>query len=252
MNTFKEYAKFYDALYQDKNYHVEADYIDSLIKNYAPTARKVLDVGCGTGNHSIALAQQGYDVSGIDLSYDMVEFARKKMIAKSKESISFDVGDVRRLSSEVKYDVILLLFHVFDYITDPFDVNCVVKAIHGALAPGGICILDFWHTPAVKESSRELGFKEAQSDSYKIFRISKTSFDFQLSLAKVKFLLFAESLSSNDISKIEEQHTLRFYTQMEVVALFKDLFEVVTLREWLSTDSPTEKTFSVCLVLRKK
>ena len=58
-----------------KNYHLETNFIRSIIKDFSGDNVKILDVGCGTGGHTLELLK-GYDVTGIDIS-DMLEIAKK-------------------------------------------------------------------------------------------------------------------------------------------------------------------------------
>jgi len=59
MGHFKEYSKYYDLLYKDKDYQKEADYIDKVIQTYSPQAKNLLDIGCGTGKHLYLIVEQG-------------------------------------------------------------------------------------------------------------------------------------------------------------------------------------------------
>ena len=52
MKVFEEYSKYYDLLYQDKDYEGEVEYIIDLIEKYAPKTASVLELGCGTGKHA--------------------------------------------------------------------------------------------------------------------------------------------------------------------------------------------------------
>jgi ubiquinone/menaquinone biosynthesis C-methylase UbiE len=50
--VFNAYARYYDLLYNDKAYHSESAYIHSIIKQYVPNAKSVLELGSGTGAHA--------------------------------------------------------------------------------------------------------------------------------------------------------------------------------------------------------
>ena len=76
VTVFGESARYYDSLYADKDYAAEVAYVDGLIQRYAPGARSVLDLGCGTGRHAIEFAERGYSVLGIDRSRNMLNQAQ--------------------------------------------------------------------------------------------------------------------------------------------------------------------------------
>ena len=71
--VFEKYAKYYDLLYQDKDYKEETDYISSLINKHHPETKKVLEFGSGSGIHGRLLGNLGYQVTGIERSQQMIE-----------------------------------------------------------------------------------------------------------------------------------------------------------------------------------
>ncbi len=110
---------------------------------------KVLDVGCGTGEHTILLTGLGYDVLGIDFAPEAVEQARRNADAKGAGA-RFEVADATNLPADPPYDTILdsALFHIFDEADRPK----YVASLHGAVLPGGIV-----HGLALSDQGRGFG-----------------------------------------------------------------------------------------------
>ena len=110
---------------------------------------KVLDVGCGTGEHTILLTRLGYDVLGIDFAPQAVEQARRNAEAKSVDA-RFEVADAMNLGDEPRYDTIVdsALFHIFDDTDRPK----YVASLHNACRPGGIV-----HVLALSDAGRGFG-----------------------------------------------------------------------------------------------
>ncbi len=95
---FGNYSNYYDLLYKDKDYSKEVEFIHSIIRRHAPDATTVLDLGCGTGIHACAFAQEGYRVTGLDRSGEMLEKARerrKQALSHGSGKVDFHQGDVR-------------------------------------------------------------------------------------------------------------------------------------------------------------
>src|ERR1051326_3358795 len=119
MSTFKNYSAYYDLIYHNKNYRQEAKYMHQLIKKNHPNAKTILNLGCGTGKHDVEFIKLGYDVIGIDLSYEMIEIANSNVLPKQK--LKFLRGDIRTIRLKKKFDVVVSLFHVMSYQTSNED-----------------------------------------------------------------------------------------------------------------------------------
>src|SRR3989344_49475 len=97
MATFKKYAKYYDDLYQEKNYEAECDFLKKIFQRYSKKKiLTILDLGCGTGNHDFVLGKRGYKVTGVDFSKEMVAIAKEKN-KREKNKIDFLKGDIRKI-----------------------------------------------------------------------------------------------------------------------------------------------------------
>ncbi len=96
---------------------------------------KVLDVGCGTGEHTIYLSGLGYDVYGLDSSPRAVEQARANATARNVEA-DFQVADALVLGDHTTYDTVIdsALFHIFD----ADDRARYVRSLHRACRPGAL------------------------------------------------------------------------------------------------------------------
>ena len=103
---FENYARKYDQESFVKGTVGECDFIEKEL-NYDKTLG-ILDVGCGTGRHSIELSKRGYTITGIDLSVDMLSRAEQKA-TESGQSIEFLHHDARDLPFENEFDVAIML-----------------------------------------------------------------------------------------------------------------------------------------------
>ena len=136
---------------------------------------KVLDVGCGTGEHTILLTRLGYDVLGVDFAPRAVEQAGRNAEAKNVEA-RFDVADAMNLGDQPRYDTIVdsALFHIFDDTDRPK----YVASLHGACRPGGIV-----HVLALSDAGRGFGpevsdevIREAFADGWVLESLEPTTY----------------------------------------------------------------------------
>ena len=116
---------------------------------------KVLDVGCGTGEHTILLTRLGYDVLGIDFAPHAVEAALVNAAEKGVDA-RFEVADAMNLG-EPGYQTIVdsALFHIFD----DADRARYVSSLHAAVRPGGLV-----HVLALSDAGRGFGPQVSESD----------------------------------------------------------------------------------------
>ena len=116
---------------------------------------KVLDVGCGAGEHTILLTRLGYDVLGIDFAPHAVELARQNAAAKGVDA-RFEVADAINLGAEARYDTIVdsALFHIFD----DTDRAKYVNSLHTACRPGALV-----HVLALSDAGRGFGPEVSES-----------------------------------------------------------------------------------------
>jgi SAM-dependent methyltransferase len=122
---------------------------------------KVLDVGCGTGEHTILLTRLGYDVLGIDFAPHAVEQARSNAAQRGVDA-RFEVADAMNLGSDPGYQTIIdsALFHIFDGA----DRARYVSSLHGAVLPGGLV-----HVLALSDAGRGFGPQVSEADIREAF-----------------------------------------------------------------------------------
>lgn len=103
---FENYAEKYDRESFTQGTVGECDFIETELE--LNKHLRILDVGCGTGRHSIELSKRGYTISGIDLSESQLARARKKAEENNLE-IHFEQQDARNLDFNGEFDVAIML-----------------------------------------------------------------------------------------------------------------------------------------------
>lgn len=106
VTLFENYAKTYDKESFTQGTVGECDFIEQELNHNK--SLKILDVGCGTGRHSIELTKRGYAVTGIDFSESQLASAREKA-AKENLKIDFRKLDARNLPFDKEFDAAIML-----------------------------------------------------------------------------------------------------------------------------------------------
>ncbi len=142
-------AKYYDAIYQSKDYKGEVNFISNKVKGFRN--KKILDVGCGTGTHSEIISKLSpASVLGVDLSSDMISQAQGKV--GNKKNLSFEQIPLNKVMSG-PFDVITSLFHVINHIPTLEDLQSFLKLSRSLLAPGGFFIFDCYNAVAMLQDA---------------------------------------------------------------------------------------------------
>jgi len=132
-SLYENYGKKYDSESFAQGTIGECDFIEKEI-NFNKSL-KILDVGCGTGRHSIELTKRGYRITGIDLSESQLKRAREKAEADNL-SIDFQLQDARNLPFDSEFDVAIMMceggFSLME--TDEMDFE-ILKNIKKSLKP---------------------------------------------------------------------------------------------------------------------
>ena len=149
MSIFQSYAHYYDVLYSEKDYAAECDFLESILGKYSDKATKtILDLGCGTGDHALTLGARGYEITGVDMSSEMLEIGRRKAEKKGVD-IQFYEGDIREIALNQKFDAAISMFAVMSHQVTNKDLISAFKAASRHLKRNGLFIFDIWFGPAV-------------------------------------------------------------------------------------------------------
>lgn len=131
-------ARFYDVLKAGDNYDVWTAALAEQIEARGTGGRRLLDVGCGTGVSSVAFQRLGYDVTGCDLSPEMIDAAKAKELP-----VEFVLADMRGLPAELgEFDVVTWIDDVANHLLTPDDLVAALRSSRDRLRPGGVLVID--------------------------------------------------------------------------------------------------------------
>lgn len=102
----ENYAKAYDQECYTQGTIGECDFIEKEINHNK--SLKILDIGCGTGRHTIELTTRGYNIVGVDLSESQLQYAKEKAKIKNLQ-IDFEKHDARNLPFKNQFDLAIML-----------------------------------------------------------------------------------------------------------------------------------------------
>ncbi len=141
----KEYVQSYEEKYGVfKDYNREVLFLQKIFQLHGcDYGSSVLDLACGTGTHIVQLAQMGYVCEGLDFNPDMLDKVRDKS-KKTGLSIALHQDDMRHFRLDRNFSAVINMFYSFqDALQTEEDQGQCLNAIHSALKPGGILVMEF-------------------------------------------------------------------------------------------------------------
>jgi len=245
------HAELYDLFYADKPYNDEVSFLHSVLQNYG-NPKRVLELACGTGTHSLLLEKLGYQIIATDYSQDMLNQAKQK--AQNSDSlVDFRFQNMISLNlDERPFDAILCLFDSIGYVQTNENLKLVLKGVHDHLQSGGLFVFEFWHAGAMIRSYDPLRIRRWKTPEGEIIRISETTIDFRSQLCNVNYSIF-ETQNKVTYNLIQETQTNRFFLVQEMANLlsYANLSPIKWFAGFTNDESISENVWHIVCVAKK-
>ncbi len=168
MDAYKALAVSYDRLTNDVDYEAVVAFYKEILKREGVEPRTAVDLACGTGSVAILLAEDGLQVTAVDMSEDMLMVASQKS-AGMENPPRFIQQKLQLLHLPRGVDLAVCALDSLDYITDPEDCAMAIQRIYKILNPGGIFIFDV-NTPEKLRAMDGQVFLDEDDDVYCVWR----------------------------------------------------------------------------------
>ncbi len=174
---YYDFAEFYEPFYRQslsskkKGISFECDLLERLFENARLPVKSVLDVGCGTGIHSLELSKRGYLCTGFDLSPKMLEIAKSR---DAQGKARFFQGNMMDFHFGF-FDSAIAMTNVLNHCPNAQSVEAAVQRISGSLNAGGIAAFNFSDYLQFQKNGElaEEYTSEIEKDGAKITEFSK-------------------------------------------------------------------------------
>lgn len=245
--SYEGFAYLYDELMKDVPYEKWIGFIERYRELYPSSGRKILDLACGTGEISIRLAKLGYQVTGVDLSADMLTVAQRKA---ELEQVKVELIEQNMAELELvdEYDLVGIFCDSLNYLQTEDEVNSTFQQISRYMKKGGLLLFDIHSLFKINEIFMDQTFTYDEDGICYIWNCFEGEFP---NTVDHELTFFVED-SSGKYDRVDENHTQRtfpvhFYTRWLEDAGF-ELLETVG-----DFEGPVhEQTERIFFVSRKK
>jgi len=249
---FGQYARYYDILYKGKGYEKECEFLEALFAQYCKYKPKtILDLGCGTGNHMVPLLKKMYNVTGIDASAQMLALARKKISGTFDKGNVFQ-GKLQSFNVGKKFDVIVSMFSVIDYLIKDKDIIKTFKNIFRHMYSKSLFIFDFWQASTVEGYYSPKRKKIFRFQGKTFQRCSRTKKNSSKKMCEVNYTCILKD-ENQVTTNFKEKHDLRYFSIIEMSAFLKKAgLKVLGVYPFLNINGKIRKnTWDVTIVSQK-
>ncbi len=141
MSGYLDFAGVYDRLTSEIDYPKRGQYFDECIRRHGGSRGILLDLGCGTGTMCEVMAGLGYDVIGVDSSYEMLMKAMEKRAA-SGHDITYLAQSMTELDMFGTLDVVISTLDSLNHLTEYADFDKAIAGVALFLHPNGVFVFD--------------------------------------------------------------------------------------------------------------
>ncbi len=215
MNAYQALADSYDRLTNDVDYAAVVDFYMQILEREGLKPRTAVDLACGTGSVAILLAGMGLQVTGVDMSEDMLCQASAKAQSLPQPPL-FICQQLQRLQLPRGVDLAVCALDSLDYITAPADCALAIRRIYRALNVGGCFIFDV-NTPQKLRAMDGQVFLDEDDD---VFCVWRGEFDEQTNICSYGMDLFQRT--GDRWVRSFEEHREYAYSETQLVGYLRD------------------------------
>jgi len=240
------FAYLYDRLMEDVDYGEWANYVEKIMLEEDNKPHKILELACGTGNITIPLAGKGYNITGLDISQDMLMVAKDKALEKNMD-ILFIQQDMIDLELEEKFDCVLSMCDGMNYIIDENDLTQVFQRVYNTLEDEGVFIFDISSYYKIKNILGNNTFGENLDD---VCYLWENYFDEESNTIEMELTFFIQD--GKYYKKEEEYHIQRAYKLEEITNVLNRLdFKDIRIYEGFNFNKPKRNSERIFFVAKK-
>lgn len=249
--SYEKFAYTYDRLMNNMPYEDWLRFVKESFERFGVKPVSIVDLGCGTGNLTIPLALEGYQMTGIDLSEDMLAVAEQKageqpQLARSG-AIRLFQQDLREWEIGEPVDAALSFCDSLNYLLEEEDIIDAFRQTYEGLKPGGLFLFDV-HTP-------EQLFAYAESQPFflnedDVAYIWTSELDEERVQIQHELTIFVKEEGGKELfRRIDETHEQRAYEldwleQMLRAAGFREVHKAADFT-WEQPTKLTERAFFI-------
>ena len=239
--AYSHLAKWFEYLNDDCDYENWSQYLILKLKQYPLSVG--LDVGCGGGWFTRAFQKVGYQMTGVDVSEQMLDFAQETAMKAGLRS-EYILADITKQKFPKRYDFVTAINDCINYVPKN-KINSAFKNIGSALKKGGIFLFDISSERKILDKvANTVSVDDREDITYMSFNTPETDG------VTMDVTLFVRN-SNGNYQRLDERHRQYIYTEEEIrTALETNGFSILQIEGHLGEDK--EISDRLCFTARRE
>lgn len=247
--TYGRFAYLYDQLMEDIPYDKWQQIVKLYKEKYQVSGKRLLDVACGTGELSCKFALQGFDVTGVDLSEDMLAVAMSKSEAEGLR-IPFYQQNMAELEGLTEYDFITIFCDSLNYLSSEQEVIQTFESALEHLSDDGLFMFDVHSAYKMESIFKDQTFTHIDEEICYIWNCFEGEYPLSV---EHELTFFVSDQSGRKYDRIEEYHFQRTFPIHQYKEWLNQTgFELLHILGDLENQPPSEETERILFIARKK
>lgn len=233
MATWYDHPQYFDMVFRDET-AAEVEFFKKAFPRFATRkVRRVLEPGCGSGRLVAAMAAEGYQVTGLDLSQSMLDYLAKRLKRRGLTA-ELVCGDMTKMEFAKPFDAAFCTFNTFRHLVDEKDAVSHLRSVADHVLPGGVYILGFHLIPM--DADEECTERWKASHGGTTVNVTLKVIDFCRKTRQEMLRVSVKAVKrSGKVERIRSEFPLRIYTPdqaKQILSKVKDVWEIAGIYDF--------------------